>query len=73
MTCSELSTRARLRSARRSGAHATRRRSLEIYASMPRVAERLLAGGMDGLAISRLLANFAEAATGRAIESDDSA
>ncbi len=40
----------------------------EIYASMPRVAERLLAEGMEGLAISRLLANFAEAATGRAIE-----
>jgi CBS domain-containing protein len=40
----------------------------EVYSSMPRIIERLLAEGMEGLAISRLLANFAESATGRAIE-----
>lgn len=40
----------------------------EVYASMPRVVERLIKEGMEGLAISRLLANFAEGATQRAIE-----
>jgi len=40
----------------------------EVYSSMPRIVERLLSEGMEGLAISRLLANFAESATDRAIE-----
>jgi CBS domain-containing protein len=40
----------------------------EVYSSMPRIIGRLLAEGMEGLAISRLLANFAESVTDRAIE-----
>jgi CBS domain-containing protein len=40
----------------------------EVYSSVPRIIARLLAEGMEGLAISRLLASFAESATGRAIE-----
>ena len=40
----------------------------DVYSTMPKVVQRLLGEGMEGMAISRLLANFAEAATNRAIE-----
>ena len=40
----------------------------DVYSTMPRVVSRLLDEGMEGLAISRLLANFAESATARAME-----
>ncbi len=59
---SPFAIRSAIRSARTPGALA------EVYSSMPRIVERLLSQGMEGLAISRLLANFAEAATARAID-----
>ncbi|MDH5373920.1 MAG: DUF294 nucleotidyltransferase-like domain-containing protein, partial [Acidimicrobiia bacterium] len=59
---SPFAVRSAIRGARNAAALA------EVYSSMPRVVERLLSEGMEGLAISRLLANFAESTTNRAIE-----